>query len=118
MEKKEFICINCPVGCRLTTVLKDGAVTEVSGNGCARGDAYARQEAVSPRRVLVCLMRCANRSAPVSVKSTAPIPKELLFRCAGEIYRTRPNAPVEMHQTVIRNICGTGADIVTTNALP
>lgn len=80
--------------------------------------AYARQEAVSPRRVLVCLMRCANRSAPLSVKSTAPIPKELLFRCAGEVYRTRPAAPVEMHQTMIRDICGTGVDIVATNTLP
>lgn len=114
MEKKRFICINCPMGCRLTATLEAGAVVSVEGNACGRGEAYARQEAVSPRRVLTCLMRLADREEPLSVKTSAPVPKELLFRCANAVYSQKPKAPVHMGEVLIRNICGTGADVVAT----
>lgn len=114
MEEKKFICINCPLGCRLTVKLVNGEVTEVTGNTCKRGEIYARQEAVAPKRVLTCLMRAADRQKPFSVKTSAPVPKELLFRCAQMIYETRPEAPIAMGDVVIRNICGTGTDVVAT----
>lgn len=117
MEEKQFICINCPVGCHLIVSLQDGAVTAVAGNACKRGETYARQEAVAPRRVLTCLMRASNRKNPFSVRTSSPVPKELLFRCADEIYRTRPEAPIAMGEVLIPNICGTGADLLATRDL-
>ena len=48
MEKRELICIGCPMGCPLTVTLDGGAVVTVQGNTCPRGDAYARKE-VTPR---------------------------------------------------------------------
>lgn len=117
MEEKKFICINCPLGCRLTVKLEDGEVTKVLGNSCNRGELYGRQEAIAPKRVLTCLMRASNRQKPFSVKTVGPIPKEMLFRCAQIIYDTRPEAPVFMGDVVIHNICGTGVDVLATQDL-
>ena len=116
MSEKEFICINCPMGCRLH-VQMDGEEIVVSGNACKRGEVYGKQEAVAPKRVLTCLMRASNRPRPFSVKTSAPVPKESLFRCANEIYTTRPAAPLAMGEVVIRDLCGTGADVVATQDL-
>lgn len=48
MEKRELICIGCPMGCPLTVTLDGGAVVTVQGNTCPRGDAYARKEVTAP----------------------------------------------------------------------
>ena len=117
MSEKEFICINCPMGCRLHVQL-DGADISVAGNACKRGETYGKQEAVEPKRVLTCLMRASNRNAPFSVKTSTPVPKDALFRCANEIYATRPAAPLAMGEIVIRDLCGTGADVLVTQDLP
>ena len=34
MEKRELICIGCPMGCPLTVTLDGGAVVTVQGNTC------------------------------------------------------------------------------------
>lgn len=117
MNEKQFICINCPMGCHLTVSLEDGKAVSVSGASCKRGEAYGLQEAVSPMRVLTCLMRPANRKKPLSVKTSAPVPKELLFRCANEIYRTHPQAPISMGSVVVHDLCGTGVDVLATQNL-
>lgn len=111
---EELICINCPMGCRLTVALEDGAVTSVSGNLCPLGADYAKQEAVCPMRVLTSLMRARGDGKPFSVKSDRPVPRSLLFNCVAEIYKTRPIPPLACGDVVIANICGTGANIVST----
>ena len=52
MEKRELICIGCPMGCPLTVTLDGGAVVTVQGNTCPRGDAYARDRRHPARREL------------------------------------------------------------------
>jgi len=112
--EKELICINCPMGCRLSIVMKSGHVEMVKGNVCSKGVEYAKQEAVNPIRVVTALMRAANREKPFSVKTAAPIPKHLIFQCIEEIYHTHPKAPVAIGDTVIPNVCGTNVNIVAT----
>lgn len=42
MEKRELICIGCPMGCALeVSIAEDGSI-KVAGNTCGRGDSYAR----------------------------------------------------------------------------
>lgn len=117
MEEKQFICINCPMGCHLTVSLEGGKAVSVTGASCKRGEAYGYQEAVSPVRVLTCLMRVSNRKKPLSVKTSVPVPKELLFRCADQIYCTHPEAPISIGNVVIHDLCGTGADVLATQNL-
>ena len=49
------------------------------------------------------------------MKSAAPVPKGLLFDCMKEINKVTVKAPVQIGDVVIRNILGTGVDIVATN---
>ena len=40
IEKRELICIGCPMGCLLTVTLNQGKVEKVAGNTCPKGEAY------------------------------------------------------------------------------
>lgn len=43
MEKRELICIGCPLGCPLTVTMEGEQIT-VAGNTCKRGEIYAKKE--------------------------------------------------------------------------
>ena len=88
--KKELVCINCPIGCRLDIEIKNDVVSSVDGNLCRRGENYARQEAVMPLRVLTGNMKPHGCSWPFSVITDRPIPKDMLLACALELKITAP----------------------------
>ncbi|MGX8709518.1 MAG: DUF1667 domain-containing protein [bacterium] len=112
--EKEMVCINCPVGCRLIVSAEDGKVDSVTGNLCPRGEEYARQEAVDPLRVLTSLMRIEGQERPFSVKSSDPIPKRVLFDCVSEIFAHKAALPIHVGDIIIKNVCNTGKDIIST----
>lgn len=45
VEKIELTCGRCPRGCQITVEVLDGKVALISGNGCMRGEVYAKNEA-------------------------------------------------------------------------
>ena len=47
MEKRELICIGCPLGCPLTVTMEGEQIT-VAGNTCKRGEIYAKKEVTNP----------------------------------------------------------------------
>jgi len=114
VSAKTITCIGCPMGCRLTVALENGKVTSVDGAGCGRGAAYARQECVCPTRQVTTLARVRGRREPLSVKTAQPIPKALIFACVEEIHRARVAPPVKIGDVVVKNVCGTGVDVVAT----
>lgn len=115
--KKELVCINCPMGCRLTVTLEDGRVVSVMGNHCRRGESYALQEAVQPMRVLTGNMKAQGCPTPFSVRTDRPVPKAMLLKCAMELKRHHPQLPVRMGDLVLADVCGTGANVVATSNL-
>ena len=115
MDKKTMTCIVCPMGCQISVETDDGAITNISGHTCKRGADYARMEAVDPRRTLTTTVRVLDGGKKiVSVKSQSPLPKALLFESMGVINKTSVQAPVEIGDTVIGDILGTGIDIIAT----
>jgi len=112
--EKELICINCPLGCRLNVVIEDRAVISVTGNTCPRGEEYARQEAVDPMRVLTSLMKIEGRQRPFSVKTSGPIPKRVYFDCVKEIFSHKAVLPIHVGDVIIKDVCHTGCDIIST----
>ena len=48
MERKELICIGCPMGCPVTVEMNGENVVSVTGNTCPRGERYARKEVTDP----------------------------------------------------------------------
>lgn len=117
MKKRDLICVSCPIGCAITVELSDsGEVLSVTGNTCKRGENYAKAECTHPERMVTSTVRVEGGRLPVvPVKTSAPIPKELIFDCMKEINKVKLNAPVAIGDVVIKNVANTGADIVATN---
>lgn len=113
--EKIITCINCPVGCRMTVVLSDsGDCVSVSGNTCPRGAAYAKQECTLPERMITAVVPITNRNIPLSVKTSAPVPKELIPEIMKMIGSLHLSAPIALGDVVISDILHTGKDIVAT----
>ena len=70
MERRELICIGCPLGCALTVSMEGAEVVSVTGNTCKRGDVYARKEVTNPTRIVTSTVKVSNGTADmVSVKT-------------------------------------------------
>ena len=117
MTKREMVCVSCPMGCAITVELDDNnEVISVTGNTCPRGDKYARQECTHPERMLTSTVKVEGGRLPVvPVKSASPIPKEMLFDAMKEVNKVTLKAPVTFGDVAVKNILGTGIDIVVTN---
>ena len=117
MTKREMVCVSCPMGCAITVELDDNnEVISVTGNTCPRGDKYARQECTHPERMLTSTVKVEGGRLPVvPVKSASPIPKEMLFDAMKEVNKVTLKAPVTFGDVAVKDILGTGIDILVTN---
>lgn len=117
MEKRELVCVACPLGCRITVEIGDDkSVLSVTGNTCKRGEEYAKTECTSPTRMLTTTVKVTGgKAVVVPVKSASPLPKGLLMDCMKVINKASAAAPVKIGDTVISDILGTGVDIIATN---
>ena len=115
---KELICINCPLGCRLAVDDSDLADIKVTGNTCLRGVKYAVSEVTAPKRMVTSSVPVAGSTVlRVSVKTTAPIPKEKIFDCLKLIKSVKATAPVAIGDILYKDICD-GVDLVATSIAP
>lgn len=112
----ELICIVCPKGCHLH-VDEDNNFS-VKGNACARGEDYGKTELSNPTRVLtstVIITGGDNKRCPV--KTNGAIPKGLIFEAMKLLDNMELKSPVESGEIVVKNICDTGIDFITTRAM-
>lgn len=110
--KREYTCITCPRSCDLVLTDEDGEIS-VSGNGCRRGVEYAKNEYLSPKRMITTTIRLKNgeyRLMPVI--SSEPVPKEKLQDCLKLLYQMEVEAPVALRQVLVKDILGTNVDIL------
>lgn len=113
---KELICIVCPKGCRLRVDETDGC--KVTGNSCPRGEEYGKIELTNPTRTITSTVAVRGAAHPrCPVKTTKPIPRGLIFEAMQTLDGLELTAPVALGQVAVANVCGTGADFVTTCAL-
>ena len=85
---KEFICIVCPKGCRLT--VDDNG--NVSGNTCIRGEKYGKQEAIDPKRTLTSTVKIKSK---ISVRNNAP--QSIIL----SLSRIAPSGILHRHYTIL-----------------
>ncbi|MBR3818682.1 MAG: DUF1667 domain-containing protein [Clostridia bacterium] len=118
--QKNIICVACPMGCGVTVDIDDnGEILSVTGNTCKRGDAYARTECTNPVRSLATTVKVdGGIYNVVPCKSAGAIPKEKIMECMNIINNASANAPVNLGDVLIKDILGTGIDIVATNHCP
>lgn len=112
---KELICINCPLGCRLSVDDSNISDIKVTGNTCPRGVKYAVSEVTAPKRMVTSSVPVANSNVSrVSVKTSGPVPKEKIFDLLKLIKSVKATAPVKIGDVLYKNICD-GIDLVATS---
>lgn len=119
-ESKEIICIICPIGCRLTVErdAKTPSGFSVSGNQCRRGEAYGIKEMTNPTRVLTTTVKITGALyTRLPVRTNSEIPKDKIFPCMKIINKTEVRAPVALGDVIVKNILGTGVDIVASRSI-
>ena len=114
-----FHCTTCPSECSLAVTVADAAgdqrVVSVSGNRCARGEAFARQEITRPVRVLTTTVPVRSGDvALLPVRTREPIPRDLSREAMDVLRSTSVDAPVEMGDVVVPDIMGTGVDVIAS----
>ena len=113
---RHLTCIGCPMGCQLTATIENGAVTQVEGNTCRRGEEYARQECIAPARTVTGTVRMTDGRL-LSVRTAADVPKAAIFDVAAAFRTVHPAAPVAIGDVIIANVCSTGVDVVATKSM-
>jgi CxxC motif-containing protein len=119
------------MGCHLHIERISDTEITVTGNRCPRGEVYAKEEILSPRRVVTAT--CAADIPPdaaalnysenlyrprrVPVRTTAAFPKERIPELLTQIYALKVKLPVKTGQVVLSNALGTGIDIIATRTM-
>ncbi|MBE6712259.1 MAG: DUF1667 domain-containing protein [Ruminococcaceae bacterium] len=112
---RNLTCIICPKGCSLT-VEESAEGLSVVGNICPRGKKYAIEECTHPVRTVTSFIRVENREdTMVSVKTSAPIPKESMFEAMEKIRAAKANAPIAIGDVLLADVFG--ADIIATKSI-
>ncbi|MFK5883154.1 MAG: DUF1667 domain-containing protein [Candidatus Izemoplasma sp.] len=114
--KKQMICIACPVGCHIEVDIDNGY--SVTGNQCKRGEAYGKKELTKPTRIItstVIIDGGIHHRLPV--KTNGEIPKGLIFNVMKELNHIKVTSPIKMGDIIIKNVCDTGIDIVSSRSM-
>ena len=86
MEERRLTCIGCPMGCPLVVTMDGGEVVRVEGGTIERA----------------------------AVKTASDIPKGKIFDCMKEIRAVKVAAPVHIGDVIMKDVAGTGVDVVAT----
>lgn len=109
-----MICIVCPKGCHLD-VNENGGNIAVLGAGCQKGVEYARNELLNPTRTLTTTVAVTNGAhSRLPVKTSAPIPKPMLFDAMEVLNSISVQAPVSCGEVIIKDLLSTGIAVVAT----
>lgn len=134
----EMICITCPMGCHLSIERPSENEIVVSGNRCARGELYAREELLSPKRVVTATCRALepamgasaavgagsptseeslSRPRRVPLRTSAAFPKERVPDLLKILYDLELRLPVRRGQVALADALGTGIDVIVTRTM-
>ena len=109
---KDITCICCPVGCIIHTERKENEII-VSGHNCTRGERYAKEELISPKRMITSTVKVIDGDRErLPVKTSGPIDKDRIFSCMKVVHDIKINAPVGMGDVVVKDIID-GIDLIS-----
>ena len=112
---KEFLCIICPLSCSIKIKSSKKKIISMKGFKCEKGREYVNKEFYFPKRTLTTTVLVKNGYIPlVSVRSDKELPKYLIFKAMEILKKKKVTAPVKIGQIVVKNILGSGINIVTT----
>ena len=120
MTTASYLCIGCPLGCRLELVEDDdGSVLEVRGAGCRKGDRYAEQEHTDPRRDVTTTVAIDGARWPrLPVRTDGSIPRDLVVEACRALRSARVEAPVRIGDVIVDDLLDTGVRVIATRDMP
>ncbi len=115
-----YLCIGCPLGCRLEVEEDDHhEIVEVRGFTCRRGRDFAISEHTDPRRMVTTTVAVeGGRWARLPVRTVDPIPKDLVVELCEALRDAVVRAPVHLGDVIMADALGTGIDVVASRDLP
>lgn len=117
-KKTELTCIRCPIGCMLMVAENQDGTIRVTGNTCNRGADYGKKETTNPTRTVTSTVKVKNGSRPVvPVKTQGDIPKGKIADCMRALKGMEAEAPIKIGDIILRDVAGTGVDIVATKSM-
>lgn len=113
----EMVCIVCPNGCRLQVDKTADGVT-VQGARCKRGENFAVTELTCPTRSVTSSVKTTVAGYPVlSVRTDGEIPKEKISEFIRKLSEFTLDKKVPIGTILIKNVCGTGVNVITTTEM-
>ena len=116
--KRTITCTVCPQGCEIQAEFTGPDDIVVKGFSCPRGERYAKDECLAPKRVFTSSVRIdapGRRMLPVRTKD--PVPKEMLLPCAEAARQIRMEGHVGAGEVIRKDFLGTGTDLVASMTL-
>jgi len=118
MNRKELVCIRCPLGCIIEIVIDNGSIQKIKGNTCKRGEDYARKEITNPVRTVTSTVGVTGiEDVMVSVKTEKDIPKGKIMDCVKALKDVKVTLPVHIGDVIIEDVAGTGVSIIATKTI-
>lgn len=110
-------CVCCPNHCLVTIDETDKPV--ISGNRCENGLRYALGQLNHPERQITGEVRVSGgKSDRCPVKTDRPVPATALNEIQAILWEFTAQAPVFISQPLIRDIAGTGANLIASRSIP
>jgi CxxC motif-containing protein len=118
-EKRHFVCVVCPIGCEIDVVHDGSKIISMEGNKCEKSEEFVNQELVEPMRIVTTTVRIQGSRWPViPVRTDKAVPKRLFPRIMRQLRRIKLQAPVDILDVVVKDVLGTGANIIATRTMP
>ena len=115
--EKTVRCIVCPTGCEIHVKNVNGELI-VEGHTCKRGEEYAKNEFIAPKRILTSTMQVKNGLLPlIPIRTSEPVLKEKLNEILKEIAIKTVEAPIKMGDILIENVLDLGVNIIASRDL-
>ncbi|OGN91975.1 MAG: hypothetical protein A2Z75_05220 [Chloroflexi bacterium RBG_13_50_10] len=117
-EKRHFVCVICPIGCEVDVIHDGSRIISMEGNKCKKSEEFVRQELIEPMRILTTTLRIQGARWPViPVRTDKSVPKRLFPDIMKKLRRIDLQSPVGMLDVVVKDIAGTGANIIATRTM-
>lgn len=116
--KNTVTCTICPNGCEIEvnyTTREDAVLT---GYICKRGITYALDECFEPKRTFTASVKISGADRRVlPVRTTGPIPKDLLMQAAEELKSINLQVPVKCGDVIVDNFLNTDVKLIAAMTL-
>jgi len=111
---KQLTCIECPKGCKITVDMDGDKITGITGFSCKKGEAYAREEIIDPKRILTSSVLTKGLELKmVPVRTSKPIPKSKLMEAMDEVKKIRLSKSINVGDVIQKDFIVPGVDLIS-----